>query len=573
MKRVLIFFLSLFLISCSTDVKEQKTFTNKLKAIDEIVYNNPFGARDSLNLISKDLLSEENLAYYNLLWNIMKDKCGAQDWKSTDTLIYRSLKWYRQSSDKYNLCRALLYSGINKHIDPDTSGFAVISEAEKIFKKHSLTDIETKASIYRYLGKILNYNYWVIVHSPKLIGTLPDQYLNMSMELYKSIGKENEADLVKIDMLRVIIYSHKPQHELLAEMDKMAAREDLSDEVRFKLYQLFSSYYQGRSNYEKAIFYKKEIISNNLAQPTYSDGLTSEYEDLAILYKFIGDLDSSIVYSDKAIESSKEVGNYYFRAYSNKSACLKEKKEKEAAYEAFRKYYDYHVSHIVFANINKIKEIRSRATTDLLYANLSKERYKRHLQVSLIISFLAVLSSALLLYIYLRNRKRCIKVKNNTDHAINAVSQEITKMRLINDILRIPTANMSQTLDNVSIEAARLRKVSKESSDILNNFIIDIRNNTKNDISEIARSEKFASQFPEVASLNELSPYEKIILVLANYGYSNKEIADILANNHSSIRTLKSKLKEKILISGDLSFDPTTTFPFLNKDLNKSSDV
>jgi len=195
------------------------------------------------------------------------------------------------------------------------------------------------------------------------------------------------------------------------------------------------------------------------------------------------------------------------------------------------------------------------------------------LQVSLIISFLAVLSSALLLYIYLRNRKRCIKVKNDTDHAINAVSQEITKMRLINDILRIPTANMSQTLDSVSIEAARLRKVSKESSDILNNFIIDIRNNTKNDISEIARSEKFASQFPEVASLNELSPYEKIILVLANYGYSNKEIADILANNHSSIRTLKSKLKEKILISGDLSFDPTTTFPFLNKDLNKSSDV
>ncbi len=572
MKRTFIFFLSLFLISCSTDVREQKTFTNKLKAIDEIVYNNPFGARDSLNLISKDLLSEENLAYYNLLWNIMKDKCGEFSQITNDTLIYRSLKWYRQSSDKYNLCRTLLYSGMSKH-NSDTSGFTEISEAEKIFQKESFTDIETKASIYRYLGNILNYKYWVIVFSPKLIGNLPDQYLNLSMNLYKSIGKDNAADLVKIDMFRVITYAHRPQLELLSEMDKMAARRDLSDEVRFTLYKLFSSYYQGKSDYEKAIFYKKEIINNNLAQLPYSDGLTSEYEELAKLYKFTGNLDSSIVYSDKAIESSKEVGNYYFMAYLNKSACLEEKKEKEAAYEAFRKYYDYHVSHIVFANINKIKEIRSRATTDLLYANLSKERYKRHLQVSLIISFLAVLSSALLLYIYLRNRKRCIKVKNDTDHAINAVSQEITKMRLINDILRIPTANMSQTLDSVSIEAARLRKVSKESSDILNNFIIDIRNNTKNDISEIARSEKFASQFPEVASLNELSPYEKIILVLANYGYSNKEIADILANNHSSIRTLKSKLKEKILISGDLSFDPTTTFPFLNKDLNKSSDV
>lgn len=146
-------------------------------------------------------------------------------------------------------------------------------------------------------------------------------------------------------------------------------------------------------------------------------------------------------------------------------------------------------------------------------------------------------------------------------------------MRLINEILGVPSANMSQLLDNIGVEAARLRKVSKESSDILINLLGEIRNNTKNDISEIAKTEKFAAQFPDVASLTELSPYDKIILVLANYGYSNKEIADILANNHSSIRTLKSKLKEKILISGDLSFDPTTTFPFLNKDLNKSSDV
>jgi len=206
-------------------VREQKTFTNKLKAIDEIVYNNPFGARDSLNLISKDLLSEENLAYYNLLWNIMKDKCGEFSQITNDTLIYRSLKWYRQSSDKYNLCRTLLYSGMSKH-NSDTSGFTEISEAEKIFQKESFTDIETKASIYRYLGNILNYKYWVIVFSPKLIGNLPDQYLNLSMNLYKSIGKDNAADLVKIDMFRVITYAHRPQLELLSEMDKMAARRD-----------------------------------------------------------------------------------------------------------------------------------------------------------------------------------------------------------------------------------------------------------------------------------------------------------------------------------------------------------
>jgi DNA-binding NarL/FixJ family response regulator len=141
-----------------------------------------------------------------------------------------------------------------------------------------------------------------------------------------------------------------------------------------------------------------------------------------------------------------------------------------------------------------------------------------------------------------------------------SIDTDIKRAWLINEVQKVSTGLLPILLEEVSKEATRSRKVSKEVFDNLNNSVENIRNQSRNRITTIAKNETFGILNPNLDYLTELSDFEKIILVLIDFNYSVQEIAELLNTSPSSIRSIKTKIKEKILASDDLPFDPIATF-------------
>jgi len=576
MYRLLLLIISSLLISCSTEQSEQKKITGKLQACDAIIYENPKAVKDSLNLMQKEKLSEGNLAYYNLLWNIMKDKCGEYSEVNTDTTIYRSLKWYRQTDNQRNLCRALLYSAkyISEKENPsDVLALNYLREAEEILTKESVNDINTKAEIFRYIGKTLAYKYYVTLHNYQLANGQPEQYINKSINLYQKIGNERDINLVYLDLIDVSKKNFHHKGQALIHLNELSKKKDLSDDIKYYLYKAYCNYYSGSDN-RKVISYSYKIINEKLAKLPYCQGNSQIHFNIAHAYFAIGKIDSVLLYCDTAIqESCKEPKTNPSHYYSLKAYCLKTSNDYKALYDAYYEYHAHNSRFIMNTSQEKVETAQGKARVDKFYEEQAEKSRKTAILVFSAIFIIITTFSTLLLGSFYHSRKKYHKIKIDTDNALHVVNNEIIKTRFINDILKVSSAAMSQILDNVGLEAARLRKVSKESCDSLNDSLNNIRNSTKSDISDITKDQRFTMHFPEVSSLSELSPYEKIILILTNYGYSNKDIADMLSNNQSSIRTMKSKIKDKVINSKDLTFDPYMVFPFLNKEQTKNSEL
>ena len=574
MNRLLPLIASILIISCTTEQREQKKIYHRLQAWDTFIYANPQAIKDSLSQISKDKLSDKTLAYYYLLWNIMKDKCGEYMDVDSDTTILQSLRWYRQSDDKHNLCRALLYSAKNiseQANHNDTTGLAYLREAEDILDKNNINDIETKAEIFRYIGIALSYKYYVITYSPQSADGLPEQYLNRSINLYTKIRKYRETDLLYIDMIELFLKNNKHIDKAFYYLEKMSDKKALSPEIRYLLYNHYCKYYSFIQDPRMVIYYAHKIISENISKLPYSHGISAQYYTIAQAYRQLNLIDSTITFCDLAINSS------FSETYTNpkayfilKAECLKELKDYKAAYEAYSNYNNSNSLFLISKASNTIQKIKNIARQDKIEVTKAKQDKERVLVIFLTTTIVFSISTIVLLIVFLHRKNKCKIINAETDKNIRLLKEENNKQWIINEILKISSGSTLQMLDNVGIEAARLRKTSKESYESLNEILNKTRATTKNDITNIIKDEYITTLFPELSSLPDLSPYEKIILILVNQGCSNKDISDILASNQSSVRTIKSKIKDKINNASGLQYDPLIAFPYLYKEPNQN---
>jgi len=143
---------------------------------------------------------------------------------------------------------------------------------------------------------------------------------------------------------------------------------------------------------------------------------------------------------------------------------------------------------------------------------------------------------------------------------VSSFDAELKRVWLIKKKKKVSTGLLPLFLEEVGKEAVRSRKVSKEMFDNLNHSIDNVRNLSRNKITTIAKHETFISLYPKLELFTELSDFEKIILILIDYNYSVQEIAELLNTTPPSIRSIKTKIKEKILATEGLPFDPSTTF-------------
>jgi len=586
MYRLLPFFISLILISCSSERAEQQKIDKQLFQVDKLVYSNPDVARDSLDNIYKDELSMANLAYYNLLWSIVKENTG--DYIPNDTSIITTVEWYRTHKNNWNLCRALLYKAQNKvrYSLPDTSVLDNLKEAEEIFLRNKFSCPQTEALIYRDLGveinTIIKYKklkpsfiyddnkgsndfYTRMFKSKEANIAICEAYLNKSIAIYRLLGDTLNLDLVRLDFFDLYYYPGRAD-KAYAVLLPFLERDDLLPEVRYSLYTKLAVVYRSNKIWDKSIYYTKKLIAENLKDYNYEKSLAPFYKSISNSFRELNQIDSSIKYLKIGVEIADKEGvesaHYYFLL----SSLYKEINNLENAY--------YYMS-------ESYSELRATNTKQFIIRENRLKKYSENINYKLqivtkekrqIINFASIgflLMVVLIIYSFFTKAKIQQKLKNSKDECrkkIAAISEEKSLIWFINEILKATTGLMPEFIDSVSMDASRSRKVSKEIHDNLSDSVNNVRTKAKIGITDIAREDGFVSAFPEIAHLSDLSQYEKVILVLINNDFSTREIAEMLVTNQSSIRTIKSRIKEKLLAETGLPYDVLKVFPFLNKD-------
>ena len=162
-----------------------------------------------------------------------------------------------------------------------------------------------------------------------------------------------------------------------------------------------------------------------------------------------------------------------------------------------------------------------------------------------------------------------LKEQINCQNNIAILDDELKKTKFINLLHETLVGALPKLIDDVNKQANRSRKFSSELSDDLNDSINSVRSHTKSNLSVITHSKAFLIANPNVKHLFSLSDMEIIILVLFDLKFSSKEIADLLNTTQSSVRAIKARIKEKILSTEGLPFDPESTFLIFSKDQNQ----
>jgi len=544
-------FLLLFiaqLLSCTSNNKDQEQVNQQLQRWDSIVYDHPAVVLDSLNTINMSALSDGNTAYLSLLITIANEKVGNR--VENDTLISKSLAWYKESKDYYNLCRTLFYKGIVLYnINyTDSLSYYPIKEAEELYINKNIGDKYLGSRIYFYLGRMNRFR-----SNP----VLAESYLKKSIDLSSSINNIEDTQLAKLELFWVCL-SKKRYSEALSNIISFGDSGTLSPKVAYSLYNALSSYYIAKKDYNISIEYIKKILKIKGADNVIIN-YPKLYYSLATYYKREGIHDSVLLYSKLAVKSIRDSSgtetHFYYKYLAE--VYLAKGDYKNAA-ENYKKGYFSYIS--VFSKIyrNRVQEMEKRYDLSHKEDQLSKAKLNG---VYLLYIVFALIIFIILILIVLRLIIKSYNAKvESAEKKLSSIDAELKRVWLICEVQKVSTGLLPLFLEEIGKEAARSRKVSKEMFDNLNHSIDNVRTQSRNKITTIAKKETFGSLNPRLELFTELSDFEKIILVLIDYNYSVQEIAELLNTTPPSIRSIKTKIKEKILATEGLPFDPSTTF-------------
>lgn len=160
----------------------------------------------------------------------------------------------------------------------------------------------------------------------------------------------------------------------------------------------------------------------------------------------------------------------------------------------------------------------------------ASDRQNTILYIALLLIVLLAIFAA---YYIIRNHRRMME------------KEQLTKKLLSNQALNMPY--ISESLDKISNRSIKLSaSLYEEVQTVLNK----VKNESKSSIVEIVNDAEFISRHPYIKELNFLSPSEKLVLILTEEEYSIKEIALYIGSTDSSVRAMKTKIRNKLAQSG-----------------------
>lgn len=206
----------------------------------------------------------------------------------------------------------------------------------------------------------------------------------------------------------------------------------------------------------------------------------------------------------------------------------------------------------------RILELEKQYDSNRQEAQLAKLRTQKVFLINGVISLALLLVIILLVsYISINKHKKRVEASANMQ---TTAEDELRRSWLVNELLKSSAGLFPQFMEDVNREAARSRKISKEVFDNLNDTVDNIKTLSRQRLSAITKSENFKALNSNIEYLVTLSDFEKIELLLIECDFSSQEIAELLSTTQASVRSVKTRIKEKIMAMEGLPFDPQTTF-------------
>jgi len=571
MQKIPAIIISCLLLSCSSFKGEQGKIYDQLQEWDKILYEKPEEIVDSLATLSLKDMSKKNRAYYSLLYTIARNKVGITE--TDDSVISVAVEWYKNKKVYRNTCRSILYRGlvIDRTNLNDSLLYYKLLEAERIFYNKSVQDNDFKCQIYTLLGRIYLTNR---IYSPDEIAfdrthRISEEYIIKSIAINNKLSNKIETQNAKLELFQIKL-TQKKEKEALAILNSLGDPERLSPFIRYNLYRAYNSLYSQASliDHKKAIFYLHKIIEIRKKNSKFEPMLSYFYRLAARSFSYINQVDSSLFYAKLALKTDEEANEKTsFANYKLLADIYASVGDYKSAYENSGK---------TFTNYLRLSSLQDRKVLRKTKFELSvvKDILKREKSKNKILAISGFLIVVCFSVIIIRSRKKSRQALKELAYCQNQIANlddELKKTKFIKLLHETLVGALPRFIDDINKQASRSRKYSHELSDDLNSSINSIRSHAKSTFSAITHSKAFLIANPNVKYLISLSDMEIIILVLFDLKFNSKEIADLLNTTQSSVRAIKTRIKEKILLTEGLPFNPENTFRIFSKDQNQRS--
>lgn len=547
---IILIILTLFFFSCKREVNRDDA--NRLKKLDMALISDPYRVRDSLDKIKVAALDEANSAYYWLLSAVTNERCGVVE--KEDSMIIISEKHFKDRKDYMNFCRSVLYKGVIRYnqYKQDTLTATFFSNVGNLMLRYRVNDPATKATLYKYLGKLKRAN-----------GEFANsaEYLRKSRQLSEEINDSLEVRRLDLELFYVNL-AQKDYSQALANIAHYIDSDTTNPLKAYELNEAISQFFIEREEFDIAIVYLKNMLEMSGRIGKGVIDRSQLYHRISLYYRNKNMLDTAISYSRRSLAALNGNASTNGHVYYNYIAGLYEAKgDLTNAIDNYKKAYESHKYAYSNYTSKNVSRIESLYETTVKEADLQNERNNRKYFTLLGIMIIGVLTSITLLL-----RKR---VKNFRDEShlakkeIRKAENEVSKMKFVNELNEMSIGLLNQLMRNVSIEADRNRAGASDTADRLVQCISQTKKSSKEKIAEIVQN-NFISDYPNLQYLSNLTDFEKVVFVLLDNGYSIREVAALLDRTQSCISGEKSKIKEKILSRQDLPFDPKVMFSIFN---------
>lgn len=547
---IILIILTLFFFSCKREVNRDDA--NRLKKLDMALISDPYRVRDSLDKIKVAALDEANSAYYWLLSAVTNERCGVVE--KEDSMIIISEKHFKDRKDYMNFCRSVLYKGVIRYnqYKQDTLTATFFSNVGNLMLRYRVNDPATKATLYKYLGKLKRAN-----------GEFANsaEYLRKSRQLSEEINDSLEVRRLDLELFYVNL-AQKDYSQALANIAHYIDSDTTNPLKAYELNEAISQFFIEREEFDIAIVYLRNMLEMSGRIGKGVIDRSQLYHRISLYYKNKNMLDTAISYSRRSLAALNGNASTNGHVYYNYIAGLYEAKgDLTNAIDNYKKAYESHKYAYSNYTSKNVSRIESLYETTIKEADLQNERNNRKYFTLLGIMIIGVLTSITLLL-----RKR---VKNFRDEShlakkeIRKAENEVSKMKFVNELNEMSIGLLNQLMRSVSIEADRSRAGASDTADRLVQCISQTKKSSKERIAEIVQN-NFISDYPNLQYLSNLTDFEKVVFVLLDNGYSIREVAALLDRTQSCISGEKSKIKEKILSRQDLPFDPKVMFSIFN---------
>jgi len=418
--------------------------------------------------------------------------------------------------------------------------------------RYRVNDPATKATLYKYLGKLKRAN-----------GEFANaaEYLRKSRQLSEEINDSLEVRRLDLELFYVNL-AQKDYSQALANIAHYIDSDTTNPLKAYELNEAISQFFIEREEFDIAIVYLRNMLEMSGRIGKGVIDRSQLYHRISLYYRNKNMLDTAISYSRRSLAALNGNASTNGHVYYNYIAGLYEAKgDLTNAIDNYKKAYESHKYAYSNYTSKNVSRIESLYETTIKEADLQNERNNRKYFTLLGIMIIGVLTSITLLL-----RKR---VKNFRDEShlakkeIRKAENEVSKMKFVNELNEMSIGLLNQLMRSVSIEADRSRAGASDTADRLVQCISQTKKSSKERIAEIVQN-NFISDYPNLQYLSNLTDFEKVVFVLLDNGYSIREVAALLDRTQSCISGEKSKIKEKILSRQDLPFDPKVMFSIFN---------